>query len=369
MKKNVLQRLPLLRGVAGLAASLVVFSACHKAGDYLPGHHHSKPDLGNLHQVNLVANNDRYNAARVDPLLLNAWGIAFSASGTPWITATGAGVSTIYDREGIQVLAPVKVPSPAGPAGGTPTGIVANSNTADFILSNSQSARFIFAGLDGVIAGWNSGAGGNAILIKNNVGQAIYTGLALATDQGQQFLYAANALKGTIDVFDRSFNQINTKPFTDPQLPSGYTPFNIHLAGDKLFVTYTKVGADGRALKQAGNGVVNVFSTGGILLTRFAAEGKLNAPWGIAMAPAGFFAGKDAQAAVLVGNFGDGKINVYTPSGKFIDQLNVDNQPVAIDGLWEISFPPSTSTIDPNRLYFAAGPDDEKDGLFGYLLK
>ncbi len=369
MKKNVLQRGSLLSGVTAFATSLVLFSACHKAGDYLPGHHHGKPSLGNLNQINLVANNSSYNAGRVDPLLRNAWGIAFSASGTPWLTATGAGVSTIYDREGIQVLAPVNVPSPAGATGGAPTGIVANSNTADFILSNSQSARFIFAGLDGVIAGWSSGAGSNAVLIKNNVGQAVYTGLALASDGGQQFLYAANALKGTIDVFDRSFNQINTKPFSDPQLPAGYTPFNIHLAGDKLFVTYTKVAADGRALKQTGNGVVNVFSTGGQLLVRFAAAGKLNAPWGIALAPAAFFSGKDAQAAVLVGNFGDGKINVYNSSGTFIDQLNVNNKPVAIDGLWEISFPPATSTIDPNRLYFAAGPNDEKDGLFGYLLK
>lgn len=361
MKKNL--------SIIVVIMTVLFFSACHKAGDYLPGHQHSKPDLGKLQQFNLVANNSSYHATRVDPLLLNAWGISFSATGTPWITATGAGVSTIYDREGVQVLAAVNVPSPAGATGGSPTGIVTNGNTADFILSNSQSARFIFAGLDGIIAGWNGAAGGNAIVIKNNVGQAVYTGLALASDGGQQFLYAANALKGTIDVFDRSFNQVNTKPFTDPQLPSGYVPFNIHLAGDKMFVMYTKVGADGRALKQTGNGIVNVFSTAGVLLARFAAGGKLNAPWGLALAPANFFAGKDAQAAVLVGNFGDGKINAYTTSGTFIDQLTVNNQTLAIDGLWEIAFPPSTSTIDPNRLYFAAGPNDEKDGLFGYLLK
>jgi uncharacterized protein (TIGR03118 family) len=246
---------------------------------------------------------------------------------------------------------------------------VANSVSTDFILSNGQAARFIFVNLDGVISGWNGPAGSNALLAKNNVGQAIYTGVALASDNGQNFLYAANALKGTVDVFDRTFTAVTTKPFNDPYLPSGYVPFNVHLVGDKLYVAYTKVAADGRALKQQGNGVVNIFSTSGVLLKRFADYGKLNAPWGVALAPAGFFPGEDAQQAILIGNFGDGKINAYTPDGKFIDQLKVNNKTVAIDGLWEISFPPTTSTIDPNRLYFAAGPNDEKDGLFGYLLK
>ena len=223
--------------------------------------------------------------------------------------------------------------------------------------------------LDGVISGWNPGSGSNAILIKNNVGQAVYTGLALASDNGQNFLYAANALKGTIEVFDRAFNPVTTKPFTDPKLPTGYVPFNIHLVGTHLYVAYTQVSPDGRALAKVGNGVVNVFSTGGEFVKRFTDGGKLNAPWGIAAATSGFFPGEGAQPAILIGNFRDGKISAYTYEGKYIDQLKVDNKTVVIEGLWEISFPPSTSTIDPNRLYFAAGPNDEKDGLFGYLVK
>jgi len=369
MKKKATKRNRLLLGLLGLSTVMMLFSACHKVGDYWNGKHHPKKDLGNLTQVNLVANNASYGAARIDTNLLNAWGIAFSATGTPWVSSPGAGVSVIYNREGIQVLAPVNIPSPVGPTGGTPTGQVANSSTTDFILSNGQAARFLFVNLDGVISGWNGAAGSNALLIKNNVGQAIYTGLALANDNGQNYLYAANALKGTIDVFDRTFNAVTTKPFVDPYLPLGYVPFNIHLVGDKLYVAYTKVGPDGRALKQVGNGVVNIFSTAGVLLKRFADGDKLSAPWGIALASAGFFTGDDAQAAILVGNFGDGKINAYTPDGKFIDQLKVNNKTVVIEGLWEITFAPSTSNIDPNRLYFAAGPDDEKDGLFGYLIK
>lgn len=369
MKKNVFTRRSFVRVVAGLSTGVTLLTSCNKLGDYFPGHGNPKKDLGNFKQFNLVANNATYNANRVDPKLLNAWGISFSATGTPWITAAGAGVTVVYDREGKQVLAPVNIPSPGGATGGAPTGTVANSNTADFILSNGQAARYLFVNLDGVVSGWNPAAGSNALVIKNNVGQAVYTGVALATDNGQQFLYAANAIKGVIEVFDRSFNPVTTKSFKDNNLPAGYVPFNIHAEGDKLFVLYTKVSPDGRALNEVGNGVVNVFNTSGALLKRFTTGGKLNAPWGLAVAPEGFFSGEGAQPAILVGNFRDGKINAYTPDGKFIEQLKVNNQTVVIDGLWEISFPPASSSIDPNRLYFAAGPNDEKDGLFGYLLK
>lgn len=369
MKKISSLRFRYLQALFVFASVLVLFSSCDKFDDYFPGKDHPKKELGNLNQINLVANNDSYKPGRIDPKLLNAWGIAFSGTGTPWIASTGAGVSTIYDREGAEVLAPVNIPSPAGPTGGTPTGTVFNNSSTEFILSNGQAARFIFVNLDGVISGWNAGSNGNAFLIKNNVGQAGYTGLALARINGQGFLYAANALKGKIDVFDAAFNEVTSKPFSDPNLPAGYVPFNIHLVGEQLYVAYTKVGPNGRALNEVGNGVVNIFNLSGILQKRFAAGGKLNAPWGVEVAPAGFFPGEGAQIAVLIGNFGDGKINAYTPEGKFIDQLKVNNKVVAIEGLWEISFPPSTSTIDPNRLYFAAGPNDEKDGLFGYLLK
>ncbi|RYY17447.1 MAG: TIGR03118 family protein [Chitinophagaceae bacterium] len=326
MNQSLSKQQSLARGVIGLSLTLVMLSACHKIGDYLPGKDHPKQELGNLNQINLVANNGSYGAKRIDTKLLNGWGISFSATGTPWISSAGAGFSLVVDREGTQVLAPVNIPSPAGPTGGTPTGTVSNSSTTDFILSNGQAGRFLFVNLDGVISGWNGAAGANALLIKNNVGHAVYTGLALAADNGQNFLYAANALKGTIDVFDRTFTAITTKAFNDPYLPTGYVPFNIHLVGDKLYVAYTKVGPDGRALKQVGNGVVNIFSTSGVLLKRFADEHKLNAPWGIALAPASFFPGKDAQPALLIGNFGDGKINAYTPEGKYIDQLKINNK-------------------------------------------
>jgi uncharacterized protein (TIGR03118 family) len=105
-------------------------------------------------------------------------------------------------------------------------------------------------------------------------------------------------------------------------------------------------------------------------MKRFASRGQLNAPWGVAWAPASFFGDdENAQPAILVGNFGDGHINAYSLDGVFLKELRTHGAPLVIDGLWAIMFPPSTSTIDPNRLYFAAGPDDEQDGLFGYIIK
>ena len=362
-------RIPFVRTVLSLLLIALVSPGCQKIIDEF---HHKKghsPELpGNFWQTNLVANTAGYDAKRIDPLLINGWGIAFSSGGTAWIGSQGAGVSTIYDREGLQAIAAVSIPSPGGPTGGNPTGVVFSASNTDFLLSNGAAARFIFVGVDGIISGWNGGAGGTALLIKNNSATSAYTGLALATDAGASFLYAANFRAGTIDVYDKTFTKV-TKPFMDPYLPAGYSPFNIQAVGDKLYVAYAKVGPDGRDVPGVGLGVVNIYSTSGTLLKRFAEKGKLNAPWGIAQAPASFFKGDPAQTAILIGNFGDGRINAYSTDGKFLGQLQANGKPLEIDGLWAISFAPTTSTIDPNRLYFAAGPNHEKDGLFGYILK
>jgi uncharacterized protein (TIGR03118 family) len=368
MYKNFSNRAKFTKSVIALSA-LIFFASCEKLG-YFPHPGGSKGDLGNLKQVNLVANNDSYGANRVDPLLLDAWGLAFSVTGSPWISSPGAGVSTIYDANGGPVFQPINIPSPGGPTGGLATGQVANQSSPDFILSNGVAASFIFVGLDGIISAWNPQMGKNAAIVKNNVGQAVYTGLALSIDKGgASYLYAANAAKGTVDVFDWAFTPVTDRPFIDPKLPAGYVPFNVHAVKDYIFVMYTQVGANGRALKQVGNGIVNIFTKGGVLVKRFAEGGKLNAPWGVTAVPASFFPGEKAQPAVLIGNFGDGKINAYTPEGKFISQLKVNNQVVSIDGLWEITLPPTNSILDQNRLYFTAGPADERDGLFGYLIK
>jgi uncharacterized protein (TIGR03118 family) len=156
----------------------------------------------------------------------------------------------------------------------------------------------------------------------------------------------------------------------DPMIPAGFAPFNIRLIDSVLYVTYAKqLGPENKDdEKGAGNGYVNIFNTSGSLVKRFASQGKLNSPWGIEKAPEGFGQGK---RVILIGNFGDGHINVYEEGeGEFLRPLTNYGKPVWIDGLWAITFPDNNVPgDDPNKLYFTAGPNDEGHGLFGYLTK
>lgn len=333
----------------------------------------------NFMQVNLVANNATYGASHVDPLLQNAWGLAFSPNGFAWISANGANVSDIYTGEGAMVRPAVMIPSPSGPTGGTPSGVVFNGSSTDFLLpaANNQPARFIFVGEDGIISAWNGAAGNNAVVVKDNSATSEYKGLALAMNNGVNYLYATNFRTARIDVFDKNFNQV-PMAFTDPQIPAGFAPFNVSNIDNMLYVTYAKVGPTGDDVAGMGNGYVDIYTSGGSLVKRFVSSGQLNSPWGIAKAPATFF-GDDTdgdQSIILIGNFGNGHINAYHSNGKFMGELaqhpspRQPRVPIVIDGLWAISFAPATATsIDPNRLYFTAGPNDEQDGLFGYIKK
>jgi uncharacterized protein (TIGR03118 family) len=266
-----------------------------------------------------------------------------------------------------------------------PTGIVFNTaGQKDFVLSNNnQRAAFLFVGLDGILSGWNPGTGNNAALIKDNSKTSVYTGLAIGAFNNKDYIYASNFRTGKIDVWDSQFKPVNMV-FKDPGLSAGYSPFNIQNIEDKLYVAYALVGPDGRDVPGVGNGIVSVFNMDGSFVRRFATGGKLNAPWGLAKAPASFFADNDdhgiedllgnglhkkRQPAILVGNFGDGRINAYSLEGEFLGQLKTDDGVIIIEGLWALTFPPVSSTINKNRLYFAAGPDEEEDGLFGYIIK
>jgi uncharacterized protein (TIGR03118 family) len=340
----------------------------------------------NYEQVNLVGDDDQYNPLRVDPNLKNAWGQAFAPSGPDWVNAQSTGLSFIFNTQGGDIRPPVAIPSPTSDAGGGhPTGIVFNGSSS-FRLPNGNPARFIFVGDDGVISGWN---GGNvAIRTKDNSGTASYTGLAIAADGADSFIYAANFLSGHIEVYDTGWTEISGKPFTDYSLPSGYAPFNIQNIGGNLFVTYAKVSDEpGEEETGPGLGFVDVYYPNGRLIKRFASGGKLNAPWGVASAPKTFWAdqkwdgeeednGKiiekkhDPKVVILIGNFGDGHINAYDEDGDFMGQLRSNGKTIEIEGLWSISFAPATATtIDPNWLFFAAGPGDEEHGLFGYIKR
>ncbi len=346
-----------------IASSLLIFQSCKKNDTDLAG---KEPKmLKDFIQVNLVGNNTEYNPRRVDPLLVNAWGIALSSFGTVWISAEGTGVSTVYDSVGNDVLPHVSIPSPASPAGGHPTGQVFNSGNG-FKLSNGNPARFIFAGADGVISAWNGGPSAERMI--NDPGDA-YLGITIANNGANKYLYVANFSDNEIEVYDTSWNEVSMD-FHDPNIPTGYAPFNIQNVDGQLFVMYAKVGADGEEEKGPGNGYVDIYNPDGSLMKRFVTKGQLNAPWGVAKAPASFWGSGGQSGNILIGNFGDGRINAYSSNGDFIGQLRLSGVPIEIEGLWGITFPPASAAgINPNWLYFAAGPDDEEEGLFGYITK
>ena len=346
--------------------------------------------LRNFQQVNLVANSGAYSPVLIDPTLHNAWGLAWAPSGIAWVNSMSGHVSELYTGEGAIVRPPVNIPSPMDTIGGLPTGIVF-AGGAGFTLANNASPNFLFVGVDGVFSGWNGAAGNNALRIADNSATSAYTGLTLATWNGSHLLYAANFRTGKIDVWDTTFSPVSL-PFHDPGLPSGYSPFNIQSVGNWLFVTYAKPAPDGRSQAGAGLGLVDVFNPDGSFVRRFASKGTLNAPWGVVLTPANFLQDLDLSGDVghkdasgdndnkdkddldqppfiLIGNFGDGRINVFSTQGQFMGQLQSHNSTIVIDGLWALSFAPTTSTIDQKRLYYTAGPAAETDGLFGYLIK
>jgi uncharacterized protein (TIGR03118 family) len=195
-----------------------------------------------------------------------------------------------------------------------------------------------------------------------------YTGLAIGSSGGNNYLYAADFKSGKIDVFNKDLSLV-VMSFSDPSLPSGYSPFNIQAVNGQLYVMYAKVDdATHEEEKGSGLGYVNVYGMDGSLVKRYISQGALNAPWGIAAAPDNFINGM--TGVILVGNFGDGRINAFDASGNFIGSLRSNGVEITIDGLWGIGFAPSTvTTVDPNWLFFAAGPSDENQGLYGYVTK
>jgi len=315
----------------------------------------------------------------IDSNLINPWGISAGPTTPMWVSDNNAGVTTVYDGAGnpFQVGPPafpagplvVKIPKSDGSPGGAPTGTVFN-DTADF-----SSDGFLFATEDGTIAGWKLSDVEQARIEVHNPAVdtgPVYKGLAIGNNGSANHLYAANFRAGTIDVFDANFAPVSLSgSFTDNQLPPEFSPFNIQNLAGKLYVTYALPKA-GRHDDMAGpgNGFVDVFDLNGHLLRRLVKHGALNSPWGLALAPENFgpFSG-----ALLVGNFGDGRINAYSPkSGRFIGTIRDETgTPIHTDGLWGIRFGNGSNgggALAPrNTLYFAAGIFEEQHGLFGKI--
>ncbi len=318
-------------------------------------------------QVNLVSNLKTVGAATVDSNAVNSWGIAFGSSGALWVSNNGTGTSTVYDRNGKILINPVPIPSPGMPAGGQPTGIVFNG-TSDFTIPSTQKiARFIFVNEDGVISAWAPGAVSAVTVGDNSASHAVYKGLTIAAVGGANFIYVTNFYAGTIEVYDGSFKAVPGRKLVDASIPAGFAPFDIQNIGGLLYVAYAKQSMPAKHddMPGLGNGYVNIFNPDGTFVKRFASQGTLNSPWGMTQAPAGFGQG---AGAILVGNFGDGKISVYDATGKFKGQLMSKGAVLSIDGLWGLAFPQNNIPAgDQNALFFAAGPNGTANGLVGYL--
>jgi len=321
-------------------------------------------------QHNLVSDG-AVPADLVDAALVNAWGLVASATSPWWIADNGADLSTLYNgNTGAKQALTVSVP-------GAPTGVVFNGGTG-FAVSNGTAtapARFIFATEEGTILGWSPAVALTqaVVAVDNSAGGAVYKGLAIASTAAGDRLYAANFHAGTVDVFDAGFHPVSAG-FSDVALPSGYAPFGIRNLGGTIYVTYALQDADKKDdVAGVGHGFVNAFDTDGHLLRRVASRGRLNSPWGLALAPPDFgqFGGN-----LLVGNFGDGHINAFDlqrfeANGELQErgQLHAANgPPVTIDGLWALAFGNGASAGPTNALFFTAGPFDEEHGLFGKLV-
>ena len=345
-------------------------------------------------------------AANTDPVLRNAWGVAFTPAASPfWIADNASGCSTLYDGTGVKVALQVPIPlpdnsvpstacaaaqpastqtNPLPPTPAAPTGIVWNPTTAPataFLVPGTNTpASFIFDTEDGTLSAWAGGVTANnqAVIAVDNSGGgsgngAVYKGLATGVNPHGVFLFATNFRAGTVDVFAPN-GSMGFRPatsaeidggFADPNIPAGFAPFGIQNIDGVLFVTYAKQDAQKHDdVAGPGFGFIDVFDTDGRLLRRFVSRGPLNSPWGVARASFAFgrFSGN-----ILVGNFGNGKIHAFDSDGNFLGTLrDATGKPIAIDGLWTLTLGGGRNS-NSSTLYFTAGPNDETNGLFGTI--
>ena len=323
-------------------------------------------------QRNLVSDTSLIRAENRDPRLVNAWGIAFNPFGVVWVSDNGTGFSTLYDGDGKPQSLIVTVPG-KGTATGNPTGTVFYGGPGFVVTQGALSgpSRFLFVNEDGGISGWSPAVNlTNAIrVVDNSAAHAIYKGVAVGANGRGALLYATDFHNGKVDVFDATFKPaaLPDHAFQDHNLPSGYAPFGIQAINGDLYVSYAKQDREREDdVTGRGLGYINVFDPNGRLLRRLVSNGALNAPWGMALAPASF--GKFSNR-LLVSNFGDGKINAYDlATGQWVGRLKgPDRKPIRIDGLWGIAFGNGLSNQPIDTLFFTAGPRDEQHGLYGRL--
>jgi len=361
------ERWPILpTSLAGAGALVLSLIACGGGGGGAASA--PPPPPPSAYQVTrLVSDQAASGAVTTDPNLVNPWGIAYGPTTYFWLANQGTSTTTVYDGLGNKPAVPIVVSSPSvvGHVMGGPTGVVFNGSAG---FSGFSGDEFILASLDGCLCGWSAGTI-TTRRVDNSGAGALYTGLATATVGANTYLYVANFTAGTIDVFDGTYAPISlgASALVDPTLPAGFSPYNVQVLGTKLYVTYAQRTPPAlRETTGAGLGYVSVFNLDGSFVNRVASGGSLNAPWGIALAPANFgpFSG-----ALLVGNFGDGRITAFNATtGAELGQLKgPNNLPLAISGLWGLTFGNGGSAGATNHLYVTAGPQAETHGLFAVI--
>ena len=313
--------------------------------------------------TNLVTDDPAAHAAQItDAGLVNAWGISYSPTGPFWISSNGAGTSTLYSVNPLTQATSKVGLTVTIPGTGNVTGQVFNPGGATQFGGNP----FLFVSEDGTVSGWRGALGTTAEQLNSL--PAIYKGAAYGNVNGNSYLYAADFRSGGVAVFKGSAAAPSLSGnFQDPTLPSGYGAFNVQALGGSLYVAYAKQDPNSPdEVAGAGLGYVDRFDLQGHFVNRVASGGALDAPWGLAIAPASFGAW---SGALLVGNFGDGHISAYDrATNTFLGQLSGANgQALAIDGLWALSVGNGGSAGSVDALYFTAGPDNESHGLFGVM--
>ncbi len=354
--------------LAAIAALTLSGAAAAPAGAAVPAGSRSNHDQATregdgYRQINLVS--DVPGLARIlDPNLVNAWGLSAGPTSPVWVSDNGTSKSTLYRGA-------TKPGEPAGivplvvsiPGGGSPTGQVFNS-TDQFLLPTGGKAFFVFAGENGDLSAWNPAQGTAAALVAPSRG-GVYKGLALLAGSSGNRLLAANFAANRIDVFDGAFKPVTMTGFRGVGIPHGYAPFNVAVLGGRVYVSYAKQdGAKHDDVPGAGHGFVNVFTPSGKFVQRFASRGVLNSPWGLTIAPKGF---GEFSGDVLIGNFGDGRIYAFDRSGELEGTLRrADGHPLRVDGLWAL-MPGNGTAGATSDVWFSAGPAGESHGLLGIL--
>jgi uncharacterized protein (TIGR03118 family) len=382
-----------------------------------------KPEGNAYRQKVLVVNRPELvvDGALIDPHMANPWGIALrppGAGGHIWVSNAGNFSTSTFvgdvngsplKQDGLKIVyfemplyayedglpnvtgqvynAASDLPGQAVefPVSGPASNL--SSGTAVPIGPSSGSAKFVFVTTEGTVHAWRSGTAESmdrAVIVKDYSDRGrdqnhdlkyrpAFTGVAMSTlPKTGNRLYLTDFQNSTVRVLDNQWNDITPSvPFVRPSaLPENYSPYNIQLLGERLYVAYAEL--DPTAEEPAtdvpgpGAGHMVAYDLDGHIVQEFADAGRLNSPWGMAIAPANF---GPLSGALLVANFGDGTIAGFDlKTGAFRDFIqDTAGKPVMIDKIWGLSFGNGVGLGDSDSLYFTAGPNLEEDGIFGRL--